>query len=209
MAIATQTGVLPTGGIMIHDACPSSAARALAALALAAGLTTTLGACASATDYPSFAIPSPQPDKPGRVAMRFPGVAVPEPREPDALPEALPEALPSELDAALAANNARAVAANRAFSDTLESAQGLAALAARSPVESDSWAEAQLRLADLVSHHSAADLALADLDEIAARAELAGAAQELAEIARLRAELAPALEGQARWLDTINAQLAR
>lgn len=164
-----------------------------------------LGGCASAGDYPSFAIPSPQPSEKGRVAMQFPGVAVPDPREPDMAAQALP----SELDAALAAINARAMAASRAFSEGLSSTQRLATLAAGSAVESDRWTDAQLQLAELVSHHSAADLALADLDELAARAELTGTADEMAEITPLRGAIARMVEDQARALDTINAQLAR
>lgn len=200
-SIALGIEVVTRCGIMIHRPAFSRQTRTLAALAALA----TLSACAHSTRYPSFAIPAAT-EEAGRVAMRFPGVTVPEPRVLD--PE--PTALPSELDAALAAINARARAAARDFSASLGPVRNLARLAAGSAPESDRWTSAQIGLAELVSHHSAADLALADLDELAARAALSqSAANEAAEIAQVRASLAPMVEEQARALAGINAELSR
>lgn len=176
-------------------------------LALVAAPTLMLGACASGTDYPSFAIPTSDPDG-ARVSARFPGVSVPSPRAPRAAPEAPPAELPTELDAALAAINARALAARVAFSENLAPVQQIARAAAKSDAESDVWTTAQIRLADLTSHHSAAQVALAQIDELAATAELAQNAQTDAQaIAALRAELAPFVSEQARQLAGINALL--
>lgn len=138
--------------------------------------------------------------------MRFTDVAVPQTRtvHSDTRP------LPAELDAALAAINARAVAANRAFSENLGPARQLAEVAARASIESDLWAKAQLSAADLTTYHSAAQLALADLDQLTATAALTQAsAQDAADIAELQSGLEYTVSEQARALTAINAALER
>ncbi len=204
---------------MIHQAVSFHAMRKARTLGLVLGpmlgLATALGGCASSTKYPSFAMPagSQQADSEagssqGRVAMRFPGVAVPEIRA-DASAQDWSEELPVELDARLAAINARAMAAGRAFSAGLGPAQQLARIAAGSAVETDSWSTAQLRLADLTSHHSNAHLALAELDRLAATVELAASRPaDATDIAELRTKLAQDVGEQARLLAQISAQLA-
>ena len=184
---------------MIHRSLALSFVRIAPALALVA----VLSACSTSTQYPSFAIPSAS-EKAGRVSMRFPGVAVPTKR----VRQAQPESLPAELDARLAAINARAVTANTAFSNTLAPAQRLASLAASSPIESDTWSTAQIRLAALTTHHSAAHVALAQLDRLAATAELAGSPKGDRDASeQLRASRAETASEQARLLTQISARL--
>lgn len=171
----------------------------------AIGLAAALSACATSTDYPDFTVPAASAEQ-GRVSMRFPGVAVPELRAP----EAPQESLPPELDARLAAINVRAQSAMAAFSANAGAAERLAQATASSSVESDSWALAQVRLADLTTYHSRAHIALADLDELAAIAELSdGTSAEAADIASLRAELESAIGEQARALNAIAAALSQ
>ena len=168
-------------------------------------LVVALGACASASDYPSFAIPTTD-NETGRVAMRFPGVSVP---EPNAAPSPA-EALPAELDAYLAAISTRAKAASNAFSQNLDPAQSLAVAASAVDTESDVWTNAQVRLADLTTFHSRTHIALADLDSLAARAELSqGSPADKAAIEELRAELSRTLDGQAKALASISLKLSR
>ena len=140
----------------------------------------------------------------GRVSMRFEGVTVPE--LPD--PGAIAEEMPAELDARLAAINARAANANAAFVASAEDAQQLAYAARGADIESDRWAEAQLSLADLTSLHSEGRLALADLDVLAASAQVADAQEaDLNALADMQASLVSLLDDQARFLEGLNAQL--
>jgi hypothetical protein len=173
-------------------------------------LATLLGGCASSAQYPSFALPEGTREaeaEPGRVAISFPGVAVPALRSGKSV-NTWSEELPGELDARLAAINMRAMAANRAFAAGLGPVQRLARMAAGRPVESDEWSTAQVRLADLISHHSNAQLALAEVDRLAAGAELAASpAGDAAAIAELKTKLAEDVGEQAQLLGEINAQL--
>lgn len=188
-------------GIMIQRKPLFHTLKPASALVLAAAL----GACASSGDYPGFAIPTAS-ESTGRVAMRFPGVNVP---EPIVAPQSN-EAPPAELDAYLAAIGTRATAANTAFSQKVGSARSLAQAASGANAESDLWSNAQLRLADLTTYHSRAHIALADLDALAAKAELSKSSPaDKAAIEDLRAELARTLDAQAKELRTITAQLAR
>lgn len=184
-----------------HKARRSSLGTAFALGAAA----TLLGACAAKdTVYPSFSRPVTS-DTAGRVAERFPDVAVPTIRAAGTPVEPLP----AELDARLAAINARAAASSNAFAADLEPLRALARAASQSSRESDAWTLAQLRLADITTHHSRAHLALADLDDLTARAQLArSSAQERAMIADLHATLSQTIDEQARALSQINAQLS-
>ena len=199
LSIAKHDSVVTGCGIMIHTLFLSSKPRSVSVL----GAAVLLGACASSsTDYPSFATPKPSEDG-GRVAMRFPAVAVPDLRAV----ETPADSLPSELDAALAAINARAMAANSAFSANLDAAQALVSAAAGGAPEADEWTSVQIRLAELTSHHSAAQLAMADLDQLSARAELARSGPDKeAMISELQAVLSQTLGEQAQALANINAQ---
>jgi len=170
------------------------------------GVAVILGACAGADkEYPSFAIPTAS-EETGRVAMRFPAVNVPEPRE--ARPAG--EALPAELDARLAAINNRATVAANAFSGSVEGTSALAKAARPNSPESDSYSAALVRIADLASHHSTTQLALADLDQLAANAALSGsAAEESVMIDDLRSDLSRTVAQQSQLLADIAAQLDR
>ena len=188
---------------MIHHLVSSRGLRKVSQLGVAAGLVAGLSACASGSDYPSFSLPVSNTDA-GRVSVRFPAVNVP-PIRPDLSQPASP---PAELDAALAGINARAEAANAAFASGLAPAQQLARVASMSDVESDTWSTAQLRVADLTSHHSAAHVALADLDMLTAAAELrANSKADLDALAQVKEALAQKVSQQARLLADINAQL--
>lgn len=142
--------------------------------------------------------------------MRFPGVVVP---DMETAPT-FEEPLPAELDARLAAINTRAVAAANAFTATFDSAQTVVRAGVSSAPESDLWANAQLRVADLTSHHSTTQLALADLDALAVTAQLGqsagtNTANETQMIMQLQTQLDQTVSEQARLLDQINAQMER
>lgn len=189
---------------MIHHAILLKPGRAIGFLVAISAVSLVSGGCAGAgKDYPSFAIP-PANANAGGVSMRFPAVAVPDLRtvnEPE-------EALPAELDAALAAINNRAMAANAGFSASSNATNAFVAKAVGTARESDAWAEAQLRIARLVTHHSDTHLALADLDQLAVTADLAQSTPDkLAMIADLRSNLVETLAQQARQLTAISAQL--
>jgi len=116
----------------------------------------------------------------------------------------------AKLDARLAAINAQAMAGSRAFDAGLGQVQELARAASGSRIESEEWSTALVRLADLTSHHSNTQLALAELDRLSANAELAARAPtENASIAQLRDKLAKEVGEQARLLDQINTQPVR
>lgn len=138
--------------------------------------------------------------------MQFPGVRVPEPRNT----EASQDSLPKELDARLAAINNRAMTASKAFSANLSATQALARSAISASPESDRWAEAQIRIADLTLHHNKTSLAAADLDALAALAKTSKATpEETGQIAQLQSSLSGILTGQARQLAEIDGQLDR
>lgn len=186
---------------MIHSKALSQRLKSGGVLVLAGAL----GACASASDYPSFAIPTAD-NEAGRVVMRFPGVSVPEPVSAPAPSETLP----TELDAYLAAISTRAKAASSAFSRNIDSARSLAVAASAGDTESDIWTNAQVRLADLTTFHSRTHIALADLDLLAAKAELSqGSPADRTAIEELRAELSRTLDGQAKALASINLKMSR
>ena len=127
------------------------ATHRLAPLLLAA----TLTACASTGgDYPSLAI---------RDAERAEGTF--EPAEPAEEAPATPAPPSADLLERLAQLETEATAAHRAFLE--------AATARGAGVETDSYADAQVALADLDSHRSRAAVALGDIDLLFADATLA------------------------------------
>lgn len=121
-----------------------------------------LAACASGGgDYPSLAI---------RDAERVQGSF-----EPAASGEAPPApAAPSaDLTERLAQLRTEAASAHQAFLDAAPGARRAVAAGRGAGVESDSYAEAQVALADLDSHRSRAAVSLGDLDLLFADATLA------------------------------------
>ncbi|MEL6238996.1 MAG: hypothetical protein AAFQ90_10440 [Pseudomonadota bacterium] len=138
--------------------------------------------------------------------MRFPAVAVP----PENYAPTPPPAMPVEIDARLAAITARATRANEAFVAKLQPTQRFVTAAASSDVETTRWAEAQVRLADLTSHHGEARVALADLDLLAADALFAlGPAEEIATITEAQDRLSTTLDEYAEILAGMSAKLDR
>ncbi len=106
--------------------------------------------------------------------------------------------------------SARADRATREFAAKSGPVRALADAARGDGITSDRWATAQVRLADLTSHHSDARLALADLDLLAARAQITLAeADESAAIAQVQSRLAATLIEQDRVLSAIAARLER
>lgn len=123
-------------------------ARPFAALLLSA----TLAACASSGDYPSLA---------QRPAERAQGSFAADPVEVAPAPPPAPSA---DLVARLAALRRDAAGHHAQFMAGLPSARRLAAAAG--PSGSDSWASAEVALADLDSLRSQTAVALADLDAL-------------------------------------------
>lgn len=137
-------------------------------------LALALSACAAGSDrYPSLAI---------RDAERVQGSF-----EPDAAeaPAPLPAAPSAELLARLAQLREEAASAHREFLAAVPAAARLAAAAGA--VGSDSWASAQVALADLDSARSKAAVPLGDLDVLFVDATLAAEQREA--IAVTRAEV--------------------
>ena len=144
--------------------------RALAFLPIALGLS----ACASTSDrYPSLGL---------RDAERVQGTL-----EPDAAAPAAPSPAPPSADllARLAQLQSDATRAHRAFVSAVPAAERLAKAAGA--VGSDSWAGAQVALADLDSTRSTAAIALGDLDILFIDATIAADQREA--IARTRDEV--------------------
>ena len=153
-------------------------------------LTMLLAACATPSAYPSLAI---------RDAERVKGAFGP-PDTGTPAPVVAPPAPSAELTARLAQLQDQAQAAHREFVSAVPAAERLANGAGA--VGSDSWASAQVALADLDSSRSKAAVALSELDILfidatidATRREAIGAArdsvvalvgQEDAVLARLR-----------------------
>ncbi len=108
--------------------------------------------CATPADYPSLA---------QRPAERVEGTFNPEGAEPQPPAPILPSA---DLSARLAELERQARAAHREFVEATPAARRLAAAAG--PTASDSWASAQVALADLDSTRSRVAIVLADLDSL-------------------------------------------
>ncbi len=111
-----------------------------------------LGACATHGDYPSLA---------QRPAERIGGTFAPEIAEAEPSPAPAPSA---DLVARLAALQRDATSLHAQFSNALPAARRFAA--ARGGIGSDSWASAQVALADLDSLRSRAAVSLAELDTL-------------------------------------------
>jgi hypothetical protein len=179
---------LPTGARRAKDG-RVNAYHTLVALAPA----TLLAACASTTDYPSLA---------QRPVERVEGAFATEVSAPTPTP---PPALSADLAARLADLQRDASSLHAQFVDAAPTATRLAAAAG--PTGSDSWASAQVAVADLDSLRSRVAVSLADLDALwvdsklennpreaigAARDSVEGlVAQEDQVLARLRSRVAP------------------
>ena len=124
---------------------PNSRMLAILSAALVAG-------CATPGDYPSLA---------QRPAERVQGTFTPDNADAEAPPPILPSA---DLVTRLADLERQARAAHREFVEAAPAAERLAARAG--PTASDSWAAAQVALADLDSIRSRVAIALADLDSL-------------------------------------------
>ena len=133
-----------------------------------------LAACATPGDYPSLA---------QREVERATGTLAPDAAEPDPAPPTPPSA---ELVQRLTELQRDAQAAHSEFTRTAPAAERLATAAARAP--SDSWAAAQVALADLDSLRSRAAVALAELDILWADATVAGGPREAIAPVRERVE---------------------
>lgn len=112
----------------------------------------TLGACATSGDYPSLA---------QRPAERVEGTFTPEEAAPVAPAPITPTA---DLAARLAENARQAEAAHREFVSAVPSTERLASGAGATGT--DSWAAAQVALANLDSIRSRVAVNLADLDSL-------------------------------------------
>lgn len=143
-------------------------ALSLAPVALAA----LIGGCATgaADDYPSLAI---------RDAERWTGTIAAEPYVPPPPPSASVNEAGALADAARAAHG-RFLAALPGVRSRVNAARG-------SGVGSEAWSVAQVAVADLEAHRSAAMIALADLDRIYVSVATEG--QETAPVADPRAAI--------------------
>lgn len=131
---------------------------------LAASALFACAACstASADRYPSLAI---------RDIERVEGTFEPVPTQQLDVPE-VETGLAGPLDEHLAALVAQASDAHRDFTSAVPPAETRVAAAAGAAVGSDSWAAAQVALADLDSARSIAAIALGDLDILHASASV-------------------------------------
>ncbi|MGB3469835.1 MAG: hypothetical protein WBA51_03315 [Erythrobacter sp.] len=183
---------------------------ALKTMGIAGASLASLSGCAgNSVDYPPFTIPTGATEAgadSARVSASFPGVETPEIVDP----ATTTEPLPTDLEGRINAISARARAASEAFSAGVAPASKLANAAQNAPVTSDTWASAQISLADLTSHHSTARLALADLDLLAATAQTTLADDPaITTIAEAQERIAAALREQDKTLATIAARLDR
>jgi len=161
----------------------------------------SLAACAADADrYPSFAIPSADDDRVS-ATLSVPEVSLADPADSV-------DPLPDDLGAQLAALAQRGDAAHAAFTGKANAARDLARAAQGASAASDRWMDAQIALADLTSHRSETRLALADVDQLAARAQIraAGAAQADS-IAATQARLANHVSAQTRILLALRAMV--
>ncbi len=133
-----------------------------------------LAGCAASSDYPSLA---------QRPAERIGGTFTPDEAEPAPLPPPPPSA---DLVARLASLQRDAESLNAEFNRAAPAAQRLAA--ASGATGSDSWAVAQVALADLDSLRSRAAIALAELDLLWVDATVEGGPQDTIGPVRERVE---------------------
>lgn len=131
----------------------------------------TLAGCATEPGkYPSFAIPqSADPDGQGG---RVSGTLSPAFDTALADPAELAPPLPEDLDARIAALAEAGEEAQRAFDRASDDASRLVDAARGTDTTSERWMRAQVALADLTSYRSRTRLALADIDSIAASADV-------------------------------------
>lgn len=121
---------------------------------------TALGACAAPQgQYPSLAV---------RDIERVSGTMPVEPAPPQALPAPGPATLATLDDLAASARSA-----HERFLAAVPQARAIARSAAKAPPGSESWAQAQVAIANLEAQRSQAMIALADLDRIQVEAATA------------------------------------
>lgn len=161
-------------------------------IAIAGG---ALAGCAGeAGRYPGFAIPQAGGERvSGQLSPGF-AVDLPDPAEAAA-------PLPEDLAARIAALARAGEEAQRDFTQASGDASRLVAAARGADAQSERWMRAQVALADLTAYRSQTRGALADLDLIAASAEL-GAVDDpaAAEIAAAQSRLAGHVDEQSRRL---------
>lgn len=155
-----------------------------------------LGACASAgTEYPSLAV---------RDAERTEGqFETGEPRRLDIPPVEVD--LTGGLDARLASLVAAAEEAHARFDEARPRAERLVAAARGSAVGSDSWAAAQVALAELDSARSLAAVPLGDLDAIYAATLVA--ADDSAPVEAARSSVIALVSEEDSVLEDLRAQV--
>lgn len=161
-----------------------------------------LAACAADQErYPSLTIAEAR-------AQRVSGTLSPmgSARFPD--PAQSAEPLPESLDERLAALGEAGEEAQRAFASASADAARLAEAARGASALSERWMRAQLALAELTSLRSETRLALADIDLIAASAQIAlPGDREAREIAATQTRLAGYVAEQSRVLAELYAIL--
>lgn len=145
-------------------------------------------------------------DETERLSVTFPGVRVPEPVTPA---EVAPP-LPDDLDGRISAIVARAGQASAAFEEKLPRVRSQVLQARGASVTSDRWAEAEISFADLSSIHGTSVLALADLDELAARAMNSLAEnRQIGAIDAPRTRIGALIQAQDAALEELGAALDR
>lgn len=166
--------------------------RRFSALALLPGL----AACATASDrYPSLAI---------RDVERAQGRFEPMPATPLEVPR-IPAAAAESLADRLVALGAAATASHRAFLASASAATRLANAAADAEIGSDSWASAQIALADLDSARSSTAIALGELDRLMVGTAIQG--EDVAAIELVRQQVLAQIGEEDQTLARLRAKL--
>lgn len=161
-----------------------------------ASLVLPLGACASAGgDYPSLAIRDAE-----RAEGQFDSG---EPARLDVPPVEVD--LTGGLDARLSSLVSAAEEAHATFTEVQPRAERLVSAAAGSAVGSDSWAAAQVALAELDSARSRAAVPLGDLDALYAAASVA--AEETSTIKEARNRVIALVEEEDATLASLRARI--
>lgn len=155
-------------------------------ICLVAALGCSLGACATPSEeYPSLAI---------RDAERVAGTL--QPAEPQ--PYVPPSTPPAVIDR-LEQLSGEAASAHQAFLAEMPRARSAVAAARGSGPGADSWAVAQIAVAELESSRSRAMIALADLDRLYVDAAVAG--EEIERIGAARDRVATQVDEQNATID--------
>lgn len=153
-----------------------------------------LAGCAADTErFPSLALRDAE-----RVSGSF------EPTQGEAI---RPSPLAADTLASVAEITARAGSAHQDFLSSTPMASSLIEAASGTDSESNSWAAAQIALADLDAKRGATGTALADLDQFYADASLRF--EERQQVAEARSEVAQLVAIQDDQLDKLRAELPR